>query len=315
VIAGTLTLSFICVLYALAVNLQQIIVLMILWAALGSSQSLPIFMTIVSELFETGEQGRVMGFFWMGGSIGWALSVSLSGLIIEKLGIREYFLIPALLYLLSAAVSKIMVDRRPEEITRRRARLMEAVKGFKWYSSTFIVFWLASICFFISDAVKISYVLIFFEREMGLDHALATFLLSLTTWVEIPLLPLLGSLSDKIGRKPLILLGLISASIFNASISMVQNPIQAMLIVPFSGVSWASFISAGSAFVGDLVEEDDRAKAMSLYNSSGSIASVIAPSLMSIMILKTSFRSSFQICALMPFAGFLLILAGLRKVK
>ncbi|MEM2029590.1 MAG: MFS transporter, partial [Candidatus Bathyarchaeia archaeon] len=48
VIGGALTLSFICVLYALAVNLQQIIILTVLWAALGSSQSFPIFMTIVS---------------------------------------------------------------------------------------------------------------------------------------------------------------------------------------------------------------------------------------------------------------------------
>ncbi|MEM1582624.1 MAG: MFS transporter [Candidatus Bathyarchaeia archaeon] len=315
VIAGTLILSFICILYALATNLQQIVILMILWAALGSSQAFPIFMTIVSELSGTEELGRVMGFFWMGGSVGWALSVSLSGQIIESLGIRKCFVVPALLYLLSAVISKIMIDKRSEKASGRNVDFIEAIKDFKWCSLTFIVFWLATICFFISDSVKISYVLVFFERELGLDHALATLLLALTTWVEIPILPLFGSLSDKFGRKPLILLGLFSASLFNASVSMLQNSTQAALIVPLSGISWAAFASAGSAFVGDIVEEKNRAKAMSLYNSSGSIANVIAPSLMSIAILKTSFRTAFQFIALILFAGFLLILAGLRRRK
>jgi len=313
IIAGTLISSLICVLYALATNLQQMIVLMILWAALGSSQAFPIFMTIVSELSGIEERGRVMGFFWMGGSVGWALSVSLSGQIIENLGIQKYFFVPALLYLLSAFVSKIIIDKRPEKVSRRDVDFIEAIKDFKWCSLTFIVFWLATICFFISDSVKISYVLVFFERELGLDHALATLLLALTTWVEIPILPFFGSLSDKFGRKPLILLGLLSASLFNASISILQNSTQAVLIVPLSGISWAAFASAGSAFIGDLVEEKNRAKAMSLYNSSGSIANVIAPSLMSIVILKTSFRAAFQFIALILFAGFLLILIGLRR--
>ncbi|MEM3716117.1 MAG: MFS transporter [Candidatus Bathyarchaeia archaeon] len=313
VIAGTLISSLICVLYALATNLQQMIVLMILWAALGSSQAFPIFMTIVSELSGIEERGRVMGFFWMGGSVGWALSVSLSGQIIENLGIQKYFFVPTLLYLLSAFISKIIIDKRPEKVSRRDVDFIEAIKDFKWCSLTFIVFWLAAICFFISDSVKISYVLVFFERELGLDHALATLLLALTTWVEIPILPFFGSLSDKFGRKPLILLGLLSASLFNASISILQNSTQAVLIVPLSGISWAAFASAGSAFIGDLVEEKNRAKAMSLYNSSGSIANVIAPSLMSIVILKTSFRAAFQFIALILFAGFLLILIGLRR--
>lgn len=313
VVAGTLTSSFLCILYALASDLQQIIILMILWSALGSSQSLPIFMTMVSEISGTEERGRIMGIFWMGGSVGWALSVSFSGLIIENFGIRGCFLIPSLLYLLSAFMSKITVGERPRKIVRGNVGFMEAMRNFKWVDSTFIVFWLATICFYISDAVKISYVLVFFEREMGLNHVLATFLFSLTTWVEIPVLPLLGSLSDKIGRKPLILLGLISASLFNALISILQDSTQAALIVPFSGISWAAFASASSALIGDLVREDDRAKAMSLYNSSGSIANVIAPSLMSIAILKTNFRTAFQFIALILFAGFLLVLIGLRK--
>jgi len=316
VIGGALTLSFICVLYALAVNLQQIIILTVLWAALGSSQSFPIFMTIVSELTGTEEQGRVMGFFWMGGSIGWSFSVSLSGAIIEKFGIRECFFPPAILYLLSAVLSKVMIDEHSGKVKRRRVDFMEAMKSSKWCNLNFIIFWLATICFFISETVKNSYILVFFKQELGLDDALATFLFSLTGWVEIPILPFFGFLSDRIGRKLVILLGLFSSFLFNISVSLLQDLAQVILIViPLSGISWSAFASASSALIGNLVEESHRAKAMSLYNSSRSIASVIAPSIMSIAILKTNFRIAFQFCALIPFAGFLLILVRFKLSK
>jgi MFS family permease len=79
------------------------------------------------------------------------------------------------------------------------------------------------------------------------------------------------------------------------------------------GISWGAFTSASSALIGDIVDEGSRAKAMALYGSSSSIASIIAPSLMSLAILKTNFRAAFNIIAIIVMIGFLLISTGLRK--
>jgi SET family sugar efflux transporter-like MFS transporter len=313
VIVGASILSLICLLYASATSLRHIVILMIFEAALGSSQALPAFMTIASELSKMDERGKTMGFFWMGGSVGWAISVSLAGLIAETYGIRRGFYFSTFLYLLSVAVAKIMVNKYADKTLRRDVKFKDALRGFKQFSLTFIIFWLATICFYISDIVKISYVLIFFEQELGLNRESAAFILSLGTWAEIPVLPLLGSWSDKIGRKPLILIGLFAAFAFNVSISISQNALQAICTMLLLGISWGAFTSASSALIGDIVDEGSRAKAMALYGSSSSIASIIAPSLMSLAILKTNFRAAFNIIAIIVMIGFLLISIGLRK--
>lgn len=259
VMAGTFILSLVCVLYASATSLHHIIILMIFEAALGSSQALPAFMTVASELSKMDERGKTMGFFWMGGSVGWAISVSFAGFIAETYGIRRGFYLSALLYLSSVAVAKIMVSKYSDKTLRRNVKFRDALRDFKQFGLTFVIFWLATICFYISDIVKISYVLIFFEQKLGLNRELAAFILSLGTWAEIPVLPILGSWSDKIGRKPLILIGPFAAFLFNISISISQNVPQVLCTMLLLGISWGAFTSASSALIGDIVDENSRA--------------------------------------------------------
>ncbi len=313
IIIGTAVLSFICFLYTIAGNLYFMGAVMILGEILGSSQAFPIFMTLVSELTKVERRGRSMGLFWMGGSVGWALSVSVAGFISEQYGIRKGFYLSSVLYILSLIVAKYFLSAHARSTpTEKQVSFGEALRDFRRFGSPFLIFWLATICFYIGDIVKVSYVLIFFEREIGLQRALATLVLSLGTWAEIPSLPILGALSDKIGRKPLLLLGLSTFSVFYVFMSFSQNYIHAGLTMLLFGIIWGSFSSASSALVGDMIEERRRAKAMSLYNSAFSLASIIAPTVMSVAILETDYRSAFIIIAAILIGGFLLVLLGVR---
>jgi len=316
IIAGTAILSLICILYTFVENIYYMGIVMIIGGILGSSQAFPIFMTFVSELSERDKMGRSMGVFWTGGSVGWALSVSVAGFISEQYGIRAGFYLSSALYILSLVAVRgfFSADTRKTPV-ERRVSYGEGIKGIKRLGAAFTVFWLATVCFYIADMVKVSFVLIFFEQELGLKRALATLVLSLGTWVEIPSLLVLGGLSDRIGRKPLLLLGLFALFIFNISLSLCQDWLQATLTMLLFGIVWGAFTPASSALVGDMVEEQSRAKAMSLYNSAGSIASVIAPTLMSFAILKTDFRSAFVVVAAVVMLGLLLVLFGVRASK
>ena len=317
VIIGTAVLSVICILYTFARDIYHIGVIMVLGEMLGSSQAFPIFMAFISELSKLKKRGISMGIFWMGGSVGWALSVSAAGFIAEEIGIKKGFYLSSILFIMSIiAAEKFLGGELGENQTiRRQIGFMEAIKEFRKFGSAFTIFLLASVCFFIGDSVKISYVLMFFEKELKLNRTLATLILSLGTWAEIPLLPLLGALSDRVGRKPLLLSGLFTFFIFNLLMSVSQNYIHAMLTMLLFGVIWGAFTSAGSAFIGDIIEEQNRGKAMSLYNSAASIANIIAPTIMSLAIIKTSFRTAFTMIAIIVLVGFLLVLFGVAPSR
>lgn len=313
IVAGTAAMSIVCILYSFAENIYSMSAVMILGEILGSSQVYPSFMTLVSELTKAEKRGKSMGVFWMGGSVGWAVSVSVAGFIAQQYGIRKGFYLSSILYLLSLFVARYFLNahakRAPSE---KQVTFRDAIGDFRHFGPAFLIFWLATICFYTGDIVKVSYVLIFFEREIGINRALATLILSLGTWAEIPSLPLLGALSDKIGRKPLLLLGLSTFCIFNILMSLSQNYIHAGLTMLLFGVIWGSFTSASSALVGDMVEERSRAKAMSLYNSAFSVASIIAPTVMSLAILQVGFRTAFIVIAVALGAGALLVLFGVH---
>ena len=317
IVTGTFMLSIVCILYSFAENIYHIGAIMVLGEMLGSSQAFPIFMTLISELSELKERGRSMGIFWMGGSVGWALSVSIAGFIAEEFGIRRGFYLSSALYIISLIVAKKFLNEDPKKNSTidKRTSLREAIREFRSFGSAFMIFLLATICFFIADSVKVSYVLIFFEKELSLNRTLAALILSLGTWAEIPLLPLLGILSDRIGRKPLLLLGLFTFFIFNISMSLSQNYVHAILTMLLFGVIWGAFTSASSALVGDMVEEQNRGKAMSLYNSAASIANIVAPTVMSLAITKTNFRTAFVVIAMIVLVGFLLVLFGITPLR
>jgi len=318
IVVGTATLSLICILYTFTQNIFHMSAVMILGEMLGSSQAFPIFMSFVSETTRADKRGRSMGFFWMGGSAGWGLSVSAAGFIAQHYGIRTVFCLSSGLFVLDLLVVRIfswkfLISRKMP--LGKHAGFGDSIKDFRRFGLPFMIFWSATVCFCVTDIVKISYVLLFFERELLLDRTLATLILSLATWAEIPSLPVLGALSDKLGRKPLLLLGLITAFLFNLLISLSQNSFHAGLTMLLYGIIWGSFTSAGSAFVGDLVDEQNRAKAMGLYSSAFSIASIVAPTLMSLAILWANFRTAFILIAIIAIVGFFSVLFGVRETK
>ena len=152
IILGTVTLSVICILYSLVSNVHQMGAVMILGEILGASQSFPIFMTFITELAKAGKRGRAMGFFWMGGSVGFGLSVSMAGFISEQYGIRRGFYLSAVLYLLSLIVVKILLSPHAKRVpAERQVSFRDAIRDFRRFGSLFIVFWLASVCFFMAD--------------------------------------------------------------------------------------------------------------------------------------------------------------------
>ena len=77
----------------------------------------------------------------------------------------------------------------------------------------------------------------------------------------------LGSLSDKIGRKKVIVLGWVFYGISYLGFAVINKSIEVWLMFSFYGIYYATTEGVVKAFVADLVSPENRGKAYGIYNS------------------------------------------------
>ncbi|MEM3415210.1 MAG: MFS transporter, partial [Thermoproteota archaeon] len=176
-----------------------------------------------------------------------------------------------------------------------------------------LVFLLGSVIFFMADFVKNVYIPMFYAFELELGMTTATLLLSLTSWIELPTTILFGSLSDKIGRKRVVLIGYILCGIYMFINSLAQGFGEAVLAMCLYGVIWGAFSGASSALASELVDESKRGFAMGLFNSSSNVASLLAPLSMGTLAQVLGYRPMFSLMGTFILTACLLLMLGVKE--
>ena len=77
----------------------------------------------------------------------------------------------------------------------------------------------------------------------------------------------LGSLSDKIGREKVILLGWVAYAFAYLGFGLAKTPLAIWLLFAFYGVYYATTEGVAKAFIADLIEIEHRGKAYGIYNA------------------------------------------------
>lgn len=258
-------------------NRFALAVLLVATSFVGSA-SYPAAMAFISEVSSVKNRGRSMGVFWSAASLGWAVSVAFTGFIINELGGGYFFGICSLLYFASLTLVHLGLRIKGEHASYRKKEDRRAPPGsILKLGAPFLMFLSGSVAFFMADFAKNVYVPMFYAFELGLGMAMATLMLSLTSWLEIPINVLFGHLSDKLGRKTILMVAYLLCGAYMFVNSMLSSFEGALLAAVLYSFVWGSFAGSSSALASELVEQDKRGFAMGLFNSSSSIASIIAP--------------------------------------
>jgi MFS family permease len=312
---GTISYIFGYLTLALLKNKLLSVFILVILNFFGSA-AYPAAMALLADFSSVQNRGRSMGFFWSSASLGWAISVAFTGLILERFGGSYLFGICSLMHSVSFLLiyfgfrgydKKVKIE---DPSTKVRGSIFKSILSLE---GSFLVFLVGTLIFFMADFTKNVYIPMFYTFELGLGITTSTLLLSFTSWIELPSTVFFGYLSDKIGRKKVILIGYMLCIIFMVINSLAYNFWSATFAMGLYGLIWGAFSGASSALASELTSENERGFAMGLFNSSGSIANLIAPLSIGVLIQLFGYRLAFVTLSMLLLVACLLLIFRVKE--
>ncbi len=125
--------------------------------------------------------------------------------------------------------------------------------------------------------------------------------------------PFLGKMSDRFGRKPVILCSMASFVLIFVLYSMARGYQVVYPIQVLEGAAWVAIGAATTAYIADIVSAEKRGWAMGVYQQTMSVGWMIGPAFGGFLSDIIGSRTTFLIGAALVGIGFILVLLLVKE--
>ncbi|MEM1922708.1 MAG: MFS transporter [Nitrososphaerota archaeon] len=261
------------------------------------------------DVLEHGGHSRGGGFgkIRIGGSIGWVPGTFLGGALVSALGFRAVFLVSSVIVCLSVLTCYGLRESRRARINRGAVNsslsLLRGAPGVLLLISTLSFVVLSSNMSFLS----LHMINTLNTTPLAVSTAFAIMGLS-----EIPAMIYLGRLSDRVGRRPILLLCLAGFPLRQAITGLSGDTLVVILAQVLNGLTYGGLFVVSIAYASEIVPENMRGAYMGLYGATFSMGGVIGGYLWGSLAEATSYAIMFQYSALVSLAPLALAFLTLR---
>lgn len=228
---------------------------------------------LMVDLSASGELGRGYASSRMWGSIGFLVSILLSGVIPILTHGRVMLFVISVIFLSSAIL--VIFIKEPE---RKVNVLTPQVRGFRRLVVnkqllSFLLFYFLYYTTLTGASNNVNLLV----KSLGGSNRMVSFSYAISSGIEIPFMFIMGSLSDRIGRRPLLVLASLALPLRMLLYSMASNPIHILGIQTMHSVTFAVMVVVPIAYINDIIHTEERGTAQGMFNMTTGFASAFAP--------------------------------------
>ncbi|MFX1536958.1 MAG: MFS transporter [Promethearchaeota archaeon] len=257
---------------------------------------------------------RAFGNLWAFGSLGWFFGAIISGLFYDFVGMVVIFQF-ALVLLILAGILSIFGFKR-EKTSNYIESEQIAVPSWKTVLTNPIIVAICLIGVFHYLFINIAgaYFSVYITEVLGGGSFIVGTSLAIGTLLGTFLLPLFGRLSEAYGRKPFILFTVGGAGLAGSICYLIPNPI-VVAVMWGSLPLYTGLLTGGYAMLADASQENDRGKAMGLFNAVAYLGVGIGPMVGAWIILALDMRITFLVSGLLELVLFLVIIFFVKETR
>ncbi len=285
---------------------------------------LPAAQATVGDIVPANRRAQGVSIVMAGYGFGFILGPFIGGLLYDMFGFAAPFIASSSMGLIALVFASIMVPESRCRVTQikvkadsTQSRLRDSLWGnLPKPLITFIILLLVSFVLTFTFAF-ISPVMVFYVYD-DLNFSATQFglLIGVLGLAMVLGQIFLGGLSDKYGRKPVIISGLVISSIFYVGMIVFTKFGTCFLVSAVGGIGSALATSATSAYILDISDKDNKSRIQGIRSSFMALGEAIGPLLAVFVSARLTPQAMFMISAVigivMAFTG-LMMLHGKRQ--
>jgi MFS family permease len=280
---------------------------MIVWFAAGLVSAM--LNILVGMQADPQQRGRIFGIFAASVGLGQVIGGLISGPIVDRWGFAGLYGLAALVWLIPIVGALVIEDKattRQESADqpKRAALPMSSIVWLLLIANTLV--YITNFGGGLAQTLKMN--------GLAFDASAISSIISVTGLVGIPLPFLIGWLSDRVGRKVLLVVGYAVFSVVALIIASAFNLWHFWLAAALSALA-TGLASVANAFVTDLTPPESLSTVMSRFAATPFIAGVFGYGATGFIIQQFGLTTTLLIGAVLPVFAVLLMLSTRRRVR
>ncbi len=249
---------------------------------LGAPLFFAVSMTFIVNMFSAERRGAAMGIFQgieFGGSI---LGSTFSGYLITMLGFQGGFFLSTALCAMAVLLIALPPNVRHESASMPpipAMKLSSLPKVFK--NKILIIVSFATLMeFILSNGVIYTVYPLFAKETLGMSLTDIGLIMGARSLGYVIAMLLMGSIADKIGRKPVLLFGVASTAIMTVVLNFASGITMTAAILFIIGITTGAIWIVCPVMAAEAVEPENRGAAIGTYRTFFDLGSIFGPIIM-----------------------------------